>query len=123
MGRHGRASVCPHCGSADVRLAEKDEEPDQIVVLRAYRACRQCGKVFQPASALCNGVVRAVVGMVTCILCGFELAADQSIPHLIIFGCCLLGGSVVLGVGCRDLIRGLRKAKPDNAGRPPISGA
>lgn len=78
-GQPDRASaICPHCLSADVKLAAREQDAGALFVLRRPYVCSSCGVVFggPESTVFCLSVAAAAAGF--CILA----LAEDVIPAI-----------------------------------------
>jgi len=111
MTKHGLPRTCPHCGSSELRFARKGEFPLHYIVLRKFLACKTCGNVFQPSSALTSALLLILLGGPASVGIAATLFSRPSPLKVAIYGPALLFSVAMFYEGCRVLMywRGRRR--------------
>jgi len=74
----GQSSMCPCCGSRNVRLATRSEPPRmELVPLKALRVCEICGAVFEPRTSRSVCIAACLVALLSGLWIAIAFAAPS----------------------------------------------
>ncbi|HVP13792.1 MAG TPA: hypothetical protein VMV94_21635 [Phycisphaerae bacterium] len=97
---------CPHCGSRNVRLARRDEEPPHQLVLYNFRKCLECGIVYLPMSNRAHAVFLFISGSLFATMFTYRYLINSStVIDLVLGGLGVLFALEMLWSGIHALRR------------------